>query len=474
MTKYIKSDELITAIIPLGAACKTETETETTSQLTIASVNQGKDYLEDEEAVKDFGKIYGVVEFSEVEDPTELKQLAVAYLKQKCNLSFTIELSALDLHHLNMELESFQIGDWIRCISKPHGLDDLFLLSKLSISLNDPGSSAISLGGVVDSFTNSVNRNQISVAKQVDQVKAHAKQIQTKLEIQDEIILEAKELSDQVESITQRIQPSQWIVEVAKAIKEGSKLDTTKVLIDQEGLTIEDGGLKIKDENQNLILFVDEDTHRFVFQGDIRGSTIETDKDLIVGNRLIIGDQKDNGLINYKSINFSDDVRLLGSKNEAGYWHLVMQALDRVTMMSAPVQGPTDRYASVTVFHDEVNITSSKWVDIQSQAIQMNQQPAITSDIRKKCNIDELDVSWIDDLHIKQFEFLEVERKEIGLIAQDYMDHPYQAYFLDKDADGYYRIRYGNLWNALLKYCQQLKQRIDKLEEKYGEYKQTN
>ncbi len=474
LTKYIKSDELITAIIPLGAACKTETETETTSQLTIASVNQGKDYLEDEEAVKDFGKIYGVVEFSEVEDPTELKQLAEAYLKQKCNLSFTIELSALDLHHLNMELESFQIGDWIRCISKPHGLDDLFLLSKLSISLNDPGSSAISLGGVVDSFTNSVNRNQISVAKQVDQVKARAKQIQTKLEIQDEIILEAKELSDQVESITQRIQPSQWIVEVAKAIKEGSKLDTTKVLIDQEGLTIEDGGLKIKDENQNLILFVDEDTHRFVFQGDIRGSTIETNKDLIVGNRLIIGDQKDNGLINYKSINFSDDVRLLGSKNEAGYWHLVMQALDRVTMMSAPVQGPTDRYASVTVFHDEVNITSSKWVDIQSQAIQMNQQPAITSDIRKKCNIDELDVSWIDDLHIKQFEFLEVERKEIGLIAQDYMDHPYQAYFLDKDADGYYRIRYGNLWNALLKYCQQLKQRIDKLEEKYGEYKQTN
>ncbi len=70
-------------------------------------------------------------------------------------------------------------------------------------------------------------------------MKAHAKQIQTKLEIQDEIILEAKELSDQVESITQRIQPSQWIVEVAKAIKEGSKLDTTKVLIDQEGLKME-------------------------------------------------------------------------------------------------------------------------------------------------------------------------------------------------------------------------------------------
>ncbi|MCI9293344.1 MAG: hypothetical protein HFF02_08635 [Erysipelotrichaceae bacterium] len=468
LMRYVKSDALITAIIPLGAEIKTDSENK--SYVTIDSVNNGKAYLEDANAVQAFGKIFGTVEFKDVENPGELKELAKAYLKQKSNLSFTIELSAVDLHHLDMRMEKMQVGDWIRCVSYAHGLDDAFLLSQLSISLNDPGSSSISLGGVMDSFTNTAKRNQENVAKQVEQVNKRAANIETKMEIQDEILLEAKQITDKVETLTQKIQPDQLVVEVSKAINQGEKLDTTKVVIDQEGLTIEDGGLKIKDANQDLILFVDDETHHIVFKGDIRGSNIVTDKDLIVGNRLIIGDQQDNGFINYKSINFSDDVRLLGSKNEAGYWHLVMQALDRVTMMSAPVQGPTDRYASVSVEHDDIHLESSKSIDMKTQAITMNQQPSITSDARKKRNIDDIDVAWIDDLHIQQFAFLDTGRKEIGLIAQDYVDHPYRSYFLDEDEDGYYRIRYGNLWNALMKYCQQLKQRIDEMEEKYGKY----
>ena len=56
------------------------------------------------------------------------------------------------------------------------------------------------------------------------------------------------------------------------------------------------------------------------------------------------------------------------------------------------------------------------------------------------------------------------DKIQIGLIAQNYENKEYSKYFLEQKEDGYYRICYGNITNALIKYCQELKKRIEVLE----------
>ena len=43
-------------------------------------------------------------------------------------------------------------------------------------------------------------------------------------------------------------------------------------------------------------------------------------------------------------------------------------------------------------------------------------------------------------------------------------DKEYAKYFLKTDPKGYYAIEYGNITNALIKYCQELRTRVDELE----------
>ena len=148
ITQYIKGENIKTAIIPLGA--KNE---ETKEKLTISSVNNGKDYIFDETAVKLFGWIWGTVEYEDVTIAQNLLTKAKSYLDSVINESITIELSAVDLHHLNSDIEKFKKGDLVRVISIPHKLDTYFQVSKLSLNLDDPKSSILTLGKTFTTLT---------------------------------------------------------------------------------------------------------------------------------------------------------------------------------------------------------------------------------------------------------------------------------------------------------------------------------
>lgn len=160
LTQYIKSDNLITAIIPLGAETEEKGINDTNRRVTIASVNNNKDYLIDETSAKVFGLIYGVVEFDDVTSPANLKTKALQYLKNNNNLSLTIELSAVDMSMLDRTIESYSLGDTVRVISSPHNLDSYFLLSKYEIDLVDISKNKITLGKTLNKLSSAVTQNQ--------------------------------------------------------------------------------------------------------------------------------------------------------------------------------------------------------------------------------------------------------------------------------------------------------------------------
>ena len=65
----------------------------------------------------------------------------------------TLALSAFDLSLLDKDIDSFRLGDTVRVRSKPHGVDDTFLLSEQTINLLDPDAGSVVLGKDLESLT---------------------------------------------------------------------------------------------------------------------------------------------------------------------------------------------------------------------------------------------------------------------------------------------------------------------------------
>ena len=148
-----KGSDIATAVIPLGAKLKDAEGNDTDTRLTVASINNGSDTLVDADAKAQYGLIVKTVVFDDVTDVNNLLTKGKAHLAQLVNLPETVELAAADLAALGQEITSFHIGTKVRVTSMPHGIDQLFTVSKLSINLFDPASNKLTLGGVVDTFT---------------------------------------------------------------------------------------------------------------------------------------------------------------------------------------------------------------------------------------------------------------------------------------------------------------------------------
>ena len=151
-----KGEDIATVIIPLGAKLKDEEGKDTDTRLTIESYNGGADFIQDSDAIAQFGTIVKTVIFEDVTDAENLKAKGQAHLADSVKAWETIDLTAADLATVNKDITSFHLGTQVRAESKPHGLDQLFLVSKLSIKLLDPGANHMTLGKVIPAFSEAV------------------------------------------------------------------------------------------------------------------------------------------------------------------------------------------------------------------------------------------------------------------------------------------------------------------------------
>lgn len=153
INKVVKGEDIATAIIPLGAKLESDSE----KRLTIASVNDGVDYVFDEDAVQIYGWIFKTVTWDDVSLPENLLRKANEYLGSAKNLIGSIELNAIDVPAIGEN--PFRIGTYVEVISEPHDLNANFLVSKLSIQLNSPGNNKLTLGATYSTFTEQSSGN---------------------------------------------------------------------------------------------------------------------------------------------------------------------------------------------------------------------------------------------------------------------------------------------------------------------------
>lgn len=160
-----KGADIGTVVIPLGAKLKDEEGKDTDTRLTIESVNNGLDYIVDEDAQAQYGKIVKTVIFDDVTEAQNLLTKGKAHLAQLVNLPETIELTAADLATVDTAFSSFHLGTQVRVTSKPHGIDQLFRVSKLSISLLNPAANKLTLGGLLDTLSSKTSQTIVHIPK---------------------------------------------------------------------------------------------------------------------------------------------------------------------------------------------------------------------------------------------------------------------------------------------------------------------
>ena len=150
LTQVATAADVYSVVIPIGA------QDEDGNALTIKSVNDGKDYLENHEAIALYGRREAVVEFSDVTLASNLKTKGEEYLQSTIEESLTIEMKAVDLSLINHNIQAFRIYDWVKVISKPHSIIKSFLLKKMEINLIDPTDSYIQLGQIIKGISDEI------------------------------------------------------------------------------------------------------------------------------------------------------------------------------------------------------------------------------------------------------------------------------------------------------------------------------
>lgn len=174
-TRNWDSTEYATAIIPLGSRLDDSPIEALDAYLTVESVNGGSLYVQSDEAVKHYGWIAKTVSWDDVSDPEALLEKAREYLADLQFDNLELELSALDLHYLDVNTEAVKLLDEIRVISRPHGLDRLFPVTRLEIPLDAPENTQFKMGDSVQvSLTSVSNQTNAAVLDKIENLpKAH-------------------------------------------------------------------------------------------------------------------------------------------------------------------------------------------------------------------------------------------------------------------------------------------------------------
>lgn len=161
LEEVIKGQDIATVIIPLGYKLKDTNGNKTGERLTIAEINNGLDYIYSPEAVEKFGWIEKVVEFDDVTLVENLKRKGEEELAKSIHLKRTIDLSGVDLHTLDLKIQSFRLGRYTFVESPPHDFEEYFLTRKLDIDILNPANNNLLLGDERQTFVDKqVNDNK--------------------------------------------------------------------------------------------------------------------------------------------------------------------------------------------------------------------------------------------------------------------------------------------------------------------------
>ncbi|HML68270.1 MAG TPA: hypothetical protein PKA81_07710 [Clostridia bacterium] len=171
------ASETYTACVPLGAALRDiDPESESDARLTIESVNEGQEFLIDAALAAEYGVIFappGLTTWDDITDATILMNRGHDWLSGNgARFKQTINLSAVDLHNADANVESFRFLDQVVVSCGTLCPEETYVLSELTIPLNNPASTDIVLGDSRPSLVDEEIRQNTSVKNRIETIES--------------------------------------------------------------------------------------------------------------------------------------------------------------------------------------------------------------------------------------------------------------------------------------------------------------
>lgn len=139
-------EEYATRLIPLGKSLDTETIEGVKDRVTVESIT-GTIYVDLPDAIKAYGVIEAIADFSEVEDPQELYDLAMNKLQDLQDDMVSIDASAVDLSYANPNITPIRLLDVVGVESRQHSEEPLyFAVTKRTYTFDNPSDDKLTLG----------------------------------------------------------------------------------------------------------------------------------------------------------------------------------------------------------------------------------------------------------------------------------------------------------------------------------------
>lgn len=162
------AEELITVVYPVGKYQDTTAATPTDRYFTIypgdrtSADNCSDDYRNfvsaSQQILDTFGRRVKSIIFDEIETPNNLTGAAQKRLQELVKRAFTINISAFDLSLINVNYSPIRPGQYFRVKSAPHGIDDYFQCSEITLDLLAPEQNEYVFGPTPQTLTKWLNR----------------------------------------------------------------------------------------------------------------------------------------------------------------------------------------------------------------------------------------------------------------------------------------------------------------------------
>ena len=164
--------DIISRLIPLGNKISDDTE----ERLTISEVNNGINYIDDEDAIAKFGIIVGSKTWDDVTLATNLLTKGKEFQKENNRIKKAHKLSALDLSLIGLDIDSFELGNYHPVINPLMNIDETLRIIEKAIIIESPESSTLMIG---DKFLDikDYQLEAIGTAQEVATVKSNVQTV---------------------------------------------------------------------------------------------------------------------------------------------------------------------------------------------------------------------------------------------------------------------------------------------------------
>ena len=216
----------VTRLIPLGMKMGENDE-----RLEITSVNNGKNYIDDEDGIALYGIHVAYQEWDDVTEASNLLTKGQTWLKENNKLQIKYSITALDLSLLGLDIDDFEVHNYYPIKNPLLGIDDVARLIKKSIDICEEVKSTIEIG------ENFKTMSDIQVSQAEEAAKIYSKITKT----DEEIKLEVKNEIKQIESnLTQKVDS------ISLSVTNGK--DSSTIALTVDGVEVSSQTIKFEGE----------------------------------------------------------------------------------------------------------------------------------------------------------------------------------------------------------------------------------